>query len=47
MTLPTLDKSGWQALGGQIDTALKAVRAGRPDPAAESRTLDTLLTSLG
>ncbi|MFF0494321.1 hypothetical protein ACFYTQ_35335 [Nocardia sp. NPDC004068] len=46
-TLQPLDGRAWEILDGQIDAALKAVRAARPDPATEIRTLTTLLATLG
>ncbi|MFX0578926.1 hypothetical protein [Nocardia nepalensis] len=46
-TLQPMDEAAWDVLDGQIDNALKALRASRPDPATETRTLTTLLTSLG
>jgi hypothetical protein len=45
-TLQPLDDSGWTVLDGQLDQVLKALRAGNPDPATETQTLTTLLTSL-
>jgi hypothetical protein len=45
-TLQPLDDSGWTVLDGQIDHVLKALRANNPDPATETQTLTTLLTSL-
>jgi uncharacterized membrane-anchored protein len=45
-TLQPLDENAWQVLDRQIDSALKAVRASRPDPATEMQTLATLLTAL-
>jgi hypothetical protein len=45
--LQPMDKAAWDVLDGQIDSALKALRASKPDPATETRTLTTLLTSLG
>ena len=44
--LQPLDDTSWSVLDGQIDSALKAVRARKPDPATETKTLTTLLTSL-
>ncbi|KAA8885671.1 hypothetical protein F3087_28995 [Nocardia colli] len=46
-TLQPLDESGWQVLDGQIDNALKAVRAGEPDTATETTTLTAVLIALG
>lgn len=46
-TLQPLDNNAWDVLDRQIDSALKAVRAGKPDPATETQTLTTLLTTLG
>jgi hypothetical protein len=40
------DDTSWTVLDGQIDRVLKAVRARNPDPATETKTLTTLLTSL-
>ncbi|MDX1890681.1 hypothetical protein [Mycolicibacterium sp. 050158] len=45
-TLQPLDDSGWTVLDGRIDKALKAIRASNPDPATETQTLTTLMTSL-
>ena len=45
-TLQPLDDSGWTVLDGQIDKVLKALRANDPDPATETQTLTTLMTSL-
>ena len=45
-TLQPLDETGWTVLDGQIDSALTAVRAGQPDPAAEQQALTTLLGTL-
>ena len=45
-TLRPLDETAWTVLDGQIDSVLKAVRAGKPDPATETQTLTALLTSL-
>ncbi|MFJ9367111.1 hypothetical protein ACIRRA_22185 [Nocardia sp. NPDC101769] len=46
-TLKPMDKSSWTLLDGQIDGALKSVRASKPDTATETRALTTLLTTLG
>jgi repeat uncharacterized protein DUF347 len=46
-TLQPLDRSGWTAVDGRIDSVLKALRSGQPDPQTESRTLDALLSTLG
>nr|WP_110316653.1 hypothetical protein [Mycolicibacterium moriokaense] len=45
-TLQPLDETSWTVLDGQIDHVLKALRASNPDPATETQTLTTLLTSL-
>ncbi|WP_433208720.1 COG4705 family protein [Nocardia sp. CA-107356] len=45
-TLQPVDKTAWDVLDAQIDSALEALRASKPDPATETRTLTTLLTSL-
>ncbi|MBV8927775.1 MAG: hypothetical protein JO152_01450, partial [Mycobacteriaceae bacterium] len=45
-TLQPMDETAWHTLDGQIDSALKALRASKPDPATEQQTLTTLLTSL-
>ena len=45
-TLQPMDDTGWTVLDGQIDKALKALRAATPDPATETQTLSTLLASL-
>ncbi len=45
--LQRMDATAWDTLDHQIDKALKAVRASKPDPATETETLTTLLTSLG
>ena len=45
-TLRPLDQTGWHALDGQIDGVLKALRAGKPDPATEAHTLTALVTAL-
>jgi uncharacterized membrane-anchored protein len=44
--LQPMDDTSWTVLDGQIDRVLKALRAGNPDPATETKTLTTLLTSL-
>lgn len=46
-SLQAMDGSSWHVVDSQIDAVLKALRAGHPDPAAETRTLTTLLTTLG
>ena len=45
-TLQPLDDTAWTVLDGQIDSVLKALRASTPNPATETQTLTTLLTSL-
>jgi uncharacterized membrane-anchored protein len=45
-TLQPMDTTGWAALDGAMDQVLSALRASAPDPAAETRTLNQLLTSL-
>jgi uncharacterized membrane-anchored protein len=45
-TLQPMDDTGWTVLDGQIDRVLKAVRAGNPDSATETQTLNALLTAL-
>ena len=45
-TLQPMDPPAWHTVDAQIDSALKAVRASRPDPAAETQTLTALLTAL-
>jgi uncharacterized membrane-anchored protein len=44
--LQPMDDTSWTVLDGQIDRVLKALRARNPDPATETKTLTTLLTSL-
>jgi uncharacterized membrane-anchored protein len=44
--LKPLDPAGWSDLDSRIDQALKAVRASRPDPAAEKQALTELLAGL-
>jgi uncharacterized membrane-anchored protein len=46
-TLQPLDDASWTVLDGQIDSVLKALRAGNPDRRAETHSLTTLLASLG
>ncbi|MFB7720007.1 hypothetical protein [Nocardia sp. NPDC056100] len=46
-TLQAIDGKSWTVIDGQIDAALKAVRASKPDPITESQALTTLLTTLG
>ncbi|MFE3254473.1 hypothetical protein ACFXPS_06660 [Nocardia sp. NPDC059091] len=46
-TLKPLDRSSWNVLDGQIDSALHAVRASKPDQATEIQSLTTLLATLG
>ncbi|MET8878182.1 hypothetical protein [Nocardia sp. NPDC004604] len=46
-TLRPLDGSAWRVLDGQIDSALHALRASKPDQSAEIQTLTTLLATLG
>lgn len=45
-TLQPLDDTAWTVLDGQIDTALKSLRASNPDPATEKDALNTLLDTL-
>jgi uncharacterized membrane-anchored protein len=44
--LKPMDKNAWGVIDRQIDTALKAVRTRNPDAAAETQTLNELLTDL-
>ncbi|WP_077087781.1 hypothetical protein [Mycobacterium rhizamassiliense] len=44
--LRPMDGAAWSVLDRQTDAALSAVRAGHPDPATETRALNTLLDSL-
>ncbi|WP_055403683.1 MULTISPECIES: hypothetical protein [unclassified Mycobacterium] len=46
-SLRPMDPTAWKAIDGQIDAALKAVRARHPDPTAETQSLNALLTALG
>jgi hypothetical protein len=41
-----MDGTAWKVLDRQTDAALNAVRAGHPDPAAETSALNTLIGSL-
>jgi hypothetical protein len=41
-----MDETAWSYLDGQIDDALKAVRASNPDTKTQKQTLGTLLQSL-
>ncbi|WP_081618279.1 hypothetical protein [Mycobacterium sp. 155] len=45
-TLQPMDEATWTALDGQIDSVLQALRAAQPDPATETQSLSSLLTSL-
>ncbi|MFE3293175.1 hypothetical protein [Rhodococcus sp. NPDC059234] len=45
-TLRPMDTAAWHVLDDRIDSALHAVRAGKPDPATETQTLTALLTAL-
>ncbi len=45
-SLQAMDGSSWHVVDGQIDAVLKALRAGHPDAATQTRTLTTLLTTL-
>ena len=45
-SLRPMDETAWRVLDGQIDDALKALRASKPDPAAETQALTTLVTTL-
>jgi uncharacterized membrane-anchored protein len=45
-TLQPMDDTAWTVLDGQIDSVLKALRAGNPDLATEKQALTQLLTSL-
>ncbi|MEU9132241.1 hypothetical protein AB0D08_29720 [Kitasatospora sp. NPDC048540] len=46
-TLQPTNQQAWTLLDGEIDRALKALRASKPDKAAEVKALNTLLTALG
>jgi uncharacterized membrane-anchored protein len=45
-TLQRLDASGWSVVDGQIDAVLSALRSSKPDAAAQTQALTTLLTTL-
>lgn len=45
--LQARDDAAWTRVDGKIDTVLKALRSGSPDPAAETRALNDLLAALG
>ncbi|MXS75483.1 hypothetical protein FDM98_12500 [Microbacterium sp. TL13] len=45
-TLEPLNGTGWAVLDGQIDKALRAVRASSPDPTLQTDSLTTLLETL-
>ncbi len=44
--LKPMDKDAWGVIDRQIDSAIKAVRTRNPDPAAETQTLNHLVTDL-
>ena len=44
--LQARDPAAWTRVDGKVDTVLKALRAGSPDPAAETSALNDLLASL-
>ena len=44
--LQPMNETAWSFLDGKIDTALKAVRAGTPDPETETQTLTDLQNAL-
>lgn len=46
-TLRPMDESAWSSLDSQIDQALHAVRAAKPDQASEIASLNALTNSLG
>jgi hypothetical protein len=46
LVLQPMDVNAWVVLDRQIDYALVAVRARNPDPAAQTQTLNALLTAL-
>jgi uncharacterized membrane-anchored protein len=45
-TLRPMDGTAWKIIDGQIDDALHAARAHKPDPATETQTLTALLNAL-
>jgi uncharacterized membrane-anchored protein len=45
-TLRPMDGTAWKTIDGQIDDALYAARARKPNPATEKQALTTLLTTL-
>jgi uncharacterized membrane-anchored protein len=45
-TLRPMDRTAWKTIDGQIDDALYAARARKPNPATEKQALTTLLTTL-
>lgn len=45
-SLRPMDETAWHALDGQIDSILRALRAGQPDPSTESQSLTALLNTL-
>ena len=44
--LQPMDPTAWTVLDGQIDDVFTALRAGKPDPATETHSLNTLLANL-
>lgn len=44
--LQARDMAAWNRIDRKIDTVLEALRAGNPDPAAETTALDDLLATL-
>ena len=45
-TLRPMDGTAWKIIDGQIDDALHAARARKPDPTTETQTLTALLNAL-
>jgi uncharacterized membrane-anchored protein len=45
-TLQPHDRAGWSVVDGQIDAVLSALRSSKPDAAAETQALTTLLATL-